>query len=217
MAPTIARLLPTPRARTWARRAGGVLAVVVVAAIAGAVWPSSGAVPPAEAGDRPAPEVEIEVDPPDPTGWRAEARAGRWLDAVVALDAAGLDTVADRADDLILAADALRLGGRPRDALPLLHRVVDAHADDPRAPAAAFTLGRALLAQGAAAAAARTFAAARALAPDGPLAEDALAREIEAWSAAGEVERARLRAGRYVELYPDGARAATIARFIAAR
>jgi hypothetical protein len=53
---------------------------------------------------------------------------------------------------------------------------------DPRAPLAAFTLGRVLLRELARPReAAAAFAQARALAPRGPFVEDALAREVEAW------------------------------------
>jgi transmembrane sensor len=190
------------------RLAAAVSAVLAVAVAAGAIWPTSGAVGQASA-DEPA-EPDIEIDDLDASGWRAEANAGHWQDAAIALDAAGPDAIADDPGDLILAADTLRLAGRAREALPLLARVIEDHGDDPRAPAAAFTLGRAQLARRQPAAAARTFATARALAPDGPLAEDALAREVEAWVSAGETDKARTRAARYLELYPRGARVAAI-------
>jgi RNA polymerase sigma factor (sigma-70 family) len=51
------------------------------------------------------------------------------------------------------------------------------------------------------------------LAPDGPLAEDALAREVEAWSRCGEVEIARARATTYSQRYPRGRRAQMVRRF----
>jgi hypothetical protein len=42
----------------------------------------------------------------------------------------------------------------------------------------------------------------------GPLAEDALAREAEAWSSAGEPARAKAMADRYLTAYPTGRHAA---------
>jgi len=54
--------------------------------------------------------------------------------------------------------------------------------------------------------AAAAFARARALAPAGPLAEDALAREAEALVQAGARSDARARAAEYLRLYPRGRR-----------
>jgi len=118
---------------------------------------------------------------------------------------------AESAESLLAAADDARLAGRAGEGAALLRRLLENHRDDPRAPFAAFTLGRVLLMElsepGAAAAA---FAQARALAPSGPLAEDALAREAEAWAKAGDGERARARAHEYLRLHPDGRRAAAV-------
>jgi transmembrane sensor len=50
------------------------------------------------------------------------------------------------------------------------------------------------------------FAGAGKMWPDGPFAEDALAREVEAWSRAGETAQAHARAQDYLRLYPRGAR-----------
>ena len=92
--------------------------------------------------------------------------------------------------DLLLAGDVARLSGHAAAAVAPLSRAVTLHPGDPRAPLAAFTLGRVHLEDlGAPRDAAIAFARARELAPDGPLAEDALAREVEAWSRAGEAER----------------------------
>ena len=44
----------------------------------------------------------------------------------------------------------------------------------------------------------------------GPLAEDALAREVEAFSQAGATEQAKARAQDYLRLYPNGRRAETV-------
>jgi transmembrane sensor len=118
----------------------------------------------------------------------------------------------DRVAELLGEADALRRAGRVAAATRSLREIVRRHRRDPRAPAAAFTLGRLLLDTGDDRAAARAFADARALAPRGPLAEDALAREVEAWARAGASERARARARRYLELHPDGARAEAVRR-----
>jgi transmembrane sensor len=115
------------------------------------------------------------------------------------------------AESLLLAADQARLAGRPEQGAKLLRRLLTVHRGDPRAPLAAFTLGRALLMElGQPAAAATAFAEVRQLAPGGPFAEDALAREVEAWSRAGQAERAHARAIEYLGLYPAGRRAASV-------
>jgi transmembrane sensor len=114
---------------------------------------------------------------------------------------------AETAETLLAAADAARLQGRAEEGAALLRRIVQQHRADPRAPLAAFTLGRVLLmelAQPRQAAAA--FAEARALAPHGPFAEDALAREVEAWAKAGDDAKARARAQDYLRAYPSGRR-----------
>ena len=114
---------------------------------------------------------------------------------------------AETAETLLATADAARLQGRAQEGAALLRRIVQHHRADPRAPLAAFTLGRVLLmelAQPRQAAAA--FAEARALAPHGPFAEDALAREVEAWAKAGDDAKARARAQDYLRAYPSGRR-----------
>jgi transmembrane sensor len=108
-------------------------------------------------------------------------------------------------------ADRARLAGRYEEGVSLLRRLVRDHPDDHRAPLAAFSLGRILLGDlHRPAQAAMAFARARALAPDGPLAEDALAREVEAWAQAGDLDRARARGDEYLRIYPNGTRAADV-------
>jgi transmembrane sensor len=120
--------------------------------------------------------------------------------------------VADNsAEDLMLAADAARLSGHPAESMPYFQKLLREHAGDERAPLAAFTMGRILLAQLARPGeAADAFAQARRLAPQGPLASDALAREVEAAAAAGDGARARERAREYLSRYPAGRRAAAV-------
>jgi transmembrane sensor len=99
---------------------------------------------------------------------------------------------------LMADADRARLAGRFEDGAALLQRLIREHPGDPRAPLAAFSLGRLLVGElGRPAEAAQAFARARALAPDGPLANDALAREAEAWARAGDPDRARAREAEY--------------------
>jgi transmembrane sensor len=118
---------------------------------------------------------------------------------------------AETAEALLSAADSARVAGQPATGAELLRRLVREHAHDPRAPFAAFTLGRILLIEmHDAAAAADAFAQARSLAPQGPLAEDALAREVEALSQSGKRALAKLRAEDYLRFYPSGRRAKAV-------
>jgi transmembrane sensor len=122
--------------------------------------------------------------------------------------------VRDDVGDLLLAADVARMSHHPAQAVDPLRRAVGSHRSDPRAPLAAFTLGRVLLDElGRPREAADAFADARALAPGGPLAEDALAREVEAASRAGDASRANARAQLYVTTYPSGARIRSVRRY----
>jgi hypothetical protein len=54
---------------------------------------------------------------------------------------------------------------------------------------------------------------ARARAAGGPLAEDALAREVEAASRAGDTTRSRELAREYQTLYPKGRRTKAVSKF----
>jgi transmembrane sensor len=145
--------------------------------------------------------------------WRALAQDGDYAAAFAELEREGARAVRDVPEDLLLAADAARLGGRPDKAVPHLERLVRRHARDARAPLAAFTLGRTLLDQlGRPREAAQAFATARRLDGSGALAEDALAREVESWSRAGDTPLARERAREFLARYPQGRRAALVRR-----
>ncbi|HEX6277169.1 MAG TPA: FecR domain-containing protein [Polyangiaceae bacterium] len=159
-----------------------------------------------------APAAALPVAPAGPS-WRALAQDGDYSAALARLTSEGPSAVRDAPEDLLLAADVARLGGQPARAVAPLERVVTKHSGDSRAPLAAFTLGRTLLDQlGRPREAANAFASARKLAPSGALAQDALAREVESWSRAGETHKARSRAEEYLKLYPSGRRAASVRR-----
>ncbi len=163
--------------------------------------------PPSAAEVRPGP-----AEPRHRDDWRALARDGK-VEAALALLRGGVE-VDDRVGDLLLAADVFRIGGDPTAAVKPLGAIVSHHASDPRAPLAAFTLGRVLLDDlGRPVAAAEAFARAREFAPDGALAEDALAREVEAWSKAGQATTARQRAQEYLDRYPRGHRVRTVKQY----
>jgi transmembrane sensor len=153
-----------------------------------------------------APRGEAEPD------WRQLAQKGDH-DAAYRMLQAGA-RVDDDPWSLMDAADAARLSGHPDGAVRYLDRVVRDYATSPVAPLAAFTLGRIALDRlGRPHDAAQAFASARALAPAGSLAQDALAREVEAWSKAGDVEKAYRLAQEYVTTYPDGPRRTAVRRY----
>jgi transmembrane sensor len=115
------------------------------------------------------------------------------------------------AADLLAAADKARISGQAERAAGLLRKLLREHRSDKRAPLAAFTLGRMLLMELARPLeAAAVFAEVRRLSPGGPFAEDALAREVEAFSKAGVPAQAHARAQEYLRLYPEGRRAAKV-------
>jgi transmembrane sensor len=185
------------------------------------VFPPATVVAPAEAPTTAAPAP---VDPPTAVeaahvhpphvspAWVKLAQAGDY-DAAYAMKHRSHD-LAHGAVELMLAADAARLSHHPDEALEPLRMLVEQRARDPRAPLAAFTLGRVLLDDlGRPREASAAFAKARELAPQGPLSEDALAREVEAWSRSGETVRAHEQAQRYLDAYPTGARARSVRRF----
>jgi transmembrane sensor len=147
-----------------------------------------------------------------PPTWREDASRGDYAAAWAGL--AGSQEPINGMADLLLAGDVARLSGHAAAAVERLSRAAAVHPDDPRAPLAAFTLGRVHLEDlGAPRDAALAFGRARVLAPDGPLAEDALAREVEAWSRAGETQTARVQALSYTQRYPQGRRVHAVRRF----
>lgn len=145
--------------------------------------------------------------------WRSLAREQDFNAAYAAIRATPSD-VKDEAEDLLLASDVARLSKHPDEAVAPLQKIIGDHSSDARAPLAAFTLGRVLLDLKRPADAADAFAKARALdhTGRGSLAEDALAREVEAASLSGDAARARARAEEYLRDYPNGVRAAVVRR-----
>jgi hypothetical protein len=150
---------------------------------------------------------------------RRQVAAARWVtlagekrfgEAYGLLRQVPLNALSDP-NDLMLAADVARQAGRPERAVPFLERVVKEHAGTVSAQLAGFSLGKIYLDNlDEPALAARRFADVRAMAPGGGLAQDALAREVEAWARAGETSRARDGALEYARLYPHGRRLAAV-------
>ena len=115
---------------------------------------------------------------------------------------------------MLRTADQARAGGRSVDAATALRAASAQEPSDPRVSLAEFRLGRLLLEDlGQPREAAAAFERARALAPTGPLAPDALAREVQARSVAGDRERARALAREYLTRYPAGTHAARVRRW----
>jgi transmembrane sensor len=113
---------------------------------------------------------------------------------------------------LFARSDRARSEGRPAEAAALLKTLAERYPRDPRAPLAAFTRGRILLESlGRPGEAAAAFSQARALSQSA-IAEDALAREVEAYRAAGDLSRARDRAELYRRVYPNGVRLRQVMR-----
>lgn len=169
--------------------------------------------------DEPAGSVSAPIVAPPPPrmevpDWRALGKQMQHAEAYEALRREGMDSIRDDPSDLMLAADVARLSGHSAQAVGPLQRVVSNHPGDPRAPLAAFTLGRVLLDElGRPGQAAGAFASARRLAPGGALAQDALAREVESLSKAGQAVAARERALEYVKHYPNGIRINSVKRW----
>lgn len=105
---------------------------------------------------------------------------------------------------LIAEADEARARGRLDDAARALRTAVQAGGEDPRVASALCTLGRVESARGRHAQAADAFGRCVERARHGALAEDGLAQSALSWSAAGQAERARVAARRYLAMYPGG-------------
>jgi hypothetical protein len=144
---------------------------------------------------------------------RSDAPAAEIVPPVAAAPAPPRAPRVESAAELLAIADRYRADGEPHAAARVLRRALVLHGDPANASLAAFTLGRVLLEElHAPVEAAAAFGRAQALHPRGALAEDAAAREVEAWGAAGERARARAGAARYLGDHPEGRRAAFVRR-----
>ncbi|HEY8088312.1 MAG TPA: FecR family protein [Polyangiaceae bacterium] len=148
--------------------------------------------------------------------WRSLAQRGDNADAYAELGPGGIASASRSAsvEDLLALADVARLSGHPGDAVTPLSRVLSEHADDPRAPLAAFTLGRLELdTLMHPALAAEAFARAIALGLPQSLQEDAHARLVEARARAGDTSGARAAAQDYEQRFPAGKRLDEVRRW----
>lgn len=149
---------------------------------------------------------------PGKSDWRFLAQKGEFEAASKMIAHKG--DVRDTVDDLLLAADAMRLSGKPKKGLSYLGQIVANHRDDPRAVLAEFTRGRILISQlGRPREAVAAFRHVQKMAPNSSLAEDALAREVESWYLLGEQGHARERALLYTKRYPSGRRTQAVRQY----
>jgi TolA-binding protein len=156
--------------------------------------PPTASLPPVAAS----PEWQSLADRDDyPAAWQAVERHGGF-DAVVGK--------ATGAAQLMSLVDVARANGQRGAAIKALRSVVEKHPSDPRAALAAYTLGDMLEKAGDRAGAAKAYAAYRALSPKGDFAEDALARQVDAAIAQGNVEQAKQLVEQYAKDFPSGRR-----------
>ena len=181
-----------------------------------------GVFPPVEAQSEPNPVGEAEkpaaLPPPASTRWGADwrtlARRGDFTSAYRIVHDKARSAALTEMDDLLLAADVARGAGHAAEAMPFLGRALALRSGDSRSAVAAFTLGRVRQTDlDDPAGAAEAFALVRAIAPRGPLAEDALAREVESRFHSGDKTRARTLAEEYVKTWPSGARLRAVRHF----
>jgi transmembrane sensor len=116
--------------------------------------------------------------------------------------------------DLLQSADEQRRRGDVRGAIQTLRTAVARGAEQPRRAIAAFTLGKLLLdAAGQPAEAEAAFRTCLRLSPPSSVAEDALARLVQAQVRAGKADAARNTARQYEQRYPGGRRLADVQRW----
>ncbi len=147
---------------------------------------------------QPAPKLDVDR-------WRHLAQQGQFKSAYESAQAHGAGAVRDQPEDRLLWADVLRLSGHAAAGAEVLRDFLKRYPKDPRATTAAFTLGRVLMDElNRPSQAAAAFVDAERLAGRGALAEDALARATLAYARAGDNDRARECATRYVARFPQG-------------
>jgi transmembrane sensor len=116
-------------------------------------------------------------------------------------------TTLDSFDDLMMRADLQRRAGDPNAAIATLRAALAEPQPNSRSALAAFTLGKLLLHHvGRPGEAADAFTRCLTLSPPAAVAEDALARLVEAHARAGRPALARVAAARYMSSYPNGHR-----------
>lgn len=162
------------------------------------------------------PAARARVLPAQREAWRDLAARRDFDRAYDALGPGGTSARAATAtaDDLLALGEVAHRSRHYAEAASLYARFVAAHREHPQAAVVGFTLGRIQLDQlGASRQAAATFADALALGVPRYLQEDVHARRVEALSRAGDRDGARAAAETYLQLFPDGRRAADVRRW----
>jgi transmembrane sensor len=143
----------------------------------------------------------------DAVSWKKLAEAGRYSEAVSAARAVGLPTLfsGTSATDLMLLADAARLGKAPELAQQVLLTIRDRYPSHPNATVAAFALGRlAIEVRHDDKAAVHWFQTYLDASPNGSMAEGARGRLLRAWLRLGDRQNARTAAAQYLQHHPHG-------------
>jgi transmembrane sensor len=155
-----------------------------------------------------APEATVASDTP-----AAEVDPVPAPSATAATGSSSPHAKADGARALFERAQRARAEGRLADAKSAFRELRERYPDDPRAPLAAFELGRLELASsGDARGASRSLDQAARSAPKGSaLQEDALARRVDALDAAGDVKECESARRAYLDRFPAGVHRATVA------
>jgi transmembrane sensor len=139
--------------------------------------------------------------------WQGLARANKFKEAFRRVNERGFDAELARADaeDLMLLGDVSRLSGNYGHALRAYQKVRSRAPGTEWAANAAFAMGRVYFDQrDAYGEAARWFATYSSERSDGPLAREALGRQMEALSRAGDRVGADRAAEQYLRQYPKG-------------
>lgn len=167
---------------------------------------------PAAANDEPSanPQASAAPDAPDaPSAPDTEASPSALSHASATHAAPG----PPGARELLDLGNAARRAGDAAGAARAYEQLLGAHPSDPRAGLAAFELGRLRMdrlgdAQGAISALQKAVM----LAPGAGFREDAMARLVEAYAAAGATDRCRSAQAAYLKSYPSGVHATAVAR-----
>jgi transmembrane sensor len=123
-------------------------------------------------------------------------------------------TSSPSANTLLERADAERRSGDLAAAAATLRELLGRYPGDRRAALAWFTLGKVERARDRDAEAAKAFQTSFSLAPDGSVAEDALAEEAVAWAAANNPAAARAAADLYSRRFPQGTHSGRMQRIL---
>ncbi len=159
---------------------------------------------------QPRPEVRPKAKPKlaiTPKTWEQLASKGNFKEAAQRLELVSPSAL-NSANSLMRAAEVMRFAGQPRRSIKFLESIETRYPNDAQAPMALFLRARTLLTSKPCLAA-QLFAKIQ----HTKLAEDALAREVEALGRCGNLQRANIRAQVYKTRYPHGHHRGTVERW----